>query len=380
MVVFKIIIKHPPMDTTQHGLLNQRWHVLQHELFPHLREEFTLTPKLEKLIHTLEWIDFEQFLSYSVGWPGRPEYDRVALARSFVAKSVLNIRTTVGLIERLTGDRILKRICGFDMHRFLPHESTFSRAFQEFADQGLANRIHENLIKTHLGEELIGHNSRDATAIHAREKAVHIKKEDKPTVPKYPRGRPKKGEKRQPPEPTRIERQLTQTLVQVMAELPKQCDVGSKCNAQGFNETWKGYKFHIDTACCGVPISAILTSASMHDSQAAIPLALMTQSRVSNLYDLMDAGYCSDELREHSKSLGHIPLIDHNPRKGKKKPFEPHEAQRYKTRSGAERTNARIKDEFGGRYITVRGHAKILCHLMFGLIALSIDQLMRLMQ
>ncbi len=368
------------MDTTQHSLLNQRWHVLQHELFPHLREEFTLTPKLEKLIHTLEWIDFDKFLNYSVGWPGRPEHDRVALARSFVAKSVLNIGTTVGLIERLSGDRVLKRICGFDMYHSLPHESTFSRAFKEFADQGLANLIHEDLIKTHLGEELIGHNSRDATAIHAREKAVYVKKEDKPTVPKRPRGRPKKGEKRPPPERTRIERQLTQTLAQMMAELPKQCGIGSKCNAQGFNETWKGYKFHVDTACCGVPLSAILTSASMHDSQAAIPLALMTQSRVTNLYDLMDAGYCSEELREHSKNLGHIPLIDHNPRRGEKKPFEPHEAQRYKTRSGAERTNARIKDEFGGRHITVRGHAKIFCHLMFGLIALSIDQLMRLMQ
>jgi hypothetical protein len=33
----------------------------------------------------------------------------------------------------------------------------------------------------------------------------------------------------------------------------------------------------------------VLTSASLHDSQAAIPLATMTASRVINLYDLMDA-------------------------------------------------------------------------------------------
>ena len=186
------------MDTTQHSLLNQRWHVLQHELFPHLREEFTLTPKLEKLIHTLEWIDFDKFLNYSVGWPGRPEHDRVALARSFVAKSVLNIGTTVGLIERLSGDRVLKRICGFDMYHSLPHESTFSRAFKEFADQGLANLIHEDLIKTHLGEELIGHNSRDATAIHAREKAVYVKKEDKTHCAKTPSWKTEKGREETP--------------------------------------------------------------------------------------------------------------------------------------------------------------------------------------
>jgi len=208
----------------------------------------------------------------------------------------------VGLIERLTADRALKRICGFDMYHCVPHKSTFSRAFEEFANQGLANLIHEDLIKTHLGEELIGHNSRDATAIHAREKAVYVKKEDQPLVPKRPRGRPKKGEKRPPPEPTRIERQLTQTLAQMMSELPKQCDIGSKCNAQGFNETWKGYKFHVDTACCGVPVSAILTSASMHDSQAAIPLVLC-----HTIFDgkkLMDFFVWQGAKRSHSRSYG----------------------------------------------------------------------------
>jgi hypothetical protein len=38
-----------------------------------------------------------------------------------------------------------------------------------------------------------------------------------------------------------------------------------------------------------------------------------------------------------------VPLIDHNPRKGEKREFAAHEAQRFKTRSGAERCNARLK-------------------------------------
>ena len=38
----------------------------------------------------------------------------------------------------------------------------------------------------------------------------------------------------------------------------------------------------------------------------------------------------------------------------------------------------RLKDEFGGRHVRVRGDAKVLCHLMFGIIALTVDQLMRL--
>jgi hypothetical protein len=44
----------------------------------------------------------------------------------------------------------------------------------------------------------------------------------------------------------------------------------------------------------------------------------------------------------------------------------------------SERVNARIKDEFGGRHIRVRGAAKVMAHLMFGVVALTVDQLLRL--
>jgi hypothetical protein len=71
-------------------------------------------------------------------------------------------------------------------------------------------------------------------------------------------------------------------------------------------------------------------------------------------------------------------LIDHNPRKDEKIAFTPSEAVRYKERSQAERTNARLKDDFGGRFVRVRGHSKVMSHLMFGLLALTAEQLMRL--
>jgi hypothetical protein len=48
-------------------------------------------------------------------------------------------------------------------------------------------------------------------------------------------------------------------------------------------------------------------------------------------------------------------------------------------RPQAERSNARLKDEFGGNDIWVRGHAKVMSHLMFGLLVLTADQLMRLL-
>ena len=83
--------------------------------------------------------------------------------------------------------------------------------------------------------------------------------------------------------------------------------------------------------------------------------------------------------REDSRALGHGPLIDHNPHGGEKSAFDPAAALRYNERTVAERMNARLKDAFGGHPIGVRGHAKVMSPLMFGLSALTVDQLMRLL-
>ena len=194
------------------------------------------------------------------------------------------------------------------------------------------------------------------------------------------RGRPHRDAARAPAKQSPIVRQRQQSLAQMKKDIPTACDRGTKCNAQGYKVSWNGYKLHLDTADCGVPIAAMLSSASMHDSRAAIPLSLMSAQRVTNLYDLMDAAYCSSELREHSRSLGHVPLIDHNPRKGEKIEFAPAEAVRYNERTVAERSNARLKDEFGGTIIRVKGATKVMSHLMFGVLSLSADQMMRLRQ
>lgn len=365
------------MDATRRELLMQRWNLTQHELLPELKTETTLTPKLEHLIHIFEWVRIEDFTHTSQRSVGRPRFERGWLANAFVAKAVLRLPTTAALIERLTIDRSLRRICGFPLNRKLPSEATFSRAFDEFAQAKLAERVHEALIREHLGNALIGHLSRDGTAIEARERPRRDGETDKKPAKK--RGRPRRGEAREGTGKSRIKRQRQQTLDEMLEEIPKACDRGAKSNAKGYKTSWNGYKLHIDTADCGVPIAAMLSSASMHDSGAAIPLSLISAERVTHLYDLMDAGYCSLDLHEHSRSLGHVPLIDHNPRGGEKEAFEPADAVRYQERSVAERVNARLKDEFGGRNAMVRGSTKVMSHLMFGILALSADQLMRML-
>ena len=162
------------MNATRPELIMQRWNVIQHELLPELKNDVgTLTPKLEKVIYVLEWVRIEEFTETSWCGVGRTPHARSWLANAFVAKTVLGMTTTVGLIERLTIDRALRRICGFSRCKKLPSEATFSRAFEEFAEGCLAERVHEALIKEHLGDELIGHISRDRKS--TRLNSSHLK-------------------------------------------------------------------------------------------------------------------------------------------------------------------------------------------------------------
>jgi hypothetical protein len=279
-----------------------------------------------------------------------------------VAKAVYNLETTRQLLERLSSDVSLRRICGWERLGGVPSEATFSRAFAEFASSELPARVHAALIEQYQRPRLIGHISRDATAINAREKAAK-----KVKVAKV------KGE------PTRLERQQSMTLAHMLADLPCASDCGTKRNSKGHPSYWVGYKLHLDVADGGIPISCILTSASVNDSQVAIPLATMTAERVVNLYDLMDSAYDAQLIRAQSLALGHVPLIDGHTRRGGVKPqFAPHEAQRYKERTTIERVFARLKEEFGGRMVRVRGPAKVMTTLLFGIIALTADQLLRL--
>lgn len=364
------------------GTLSQIWLRIQGGLFPWLAVELgELSGRQKQLVAILELVRIEGFIPNSGSRRvGRPLGNRQGMARAFVAKAIYNLETTRQLLERLRSDVTLRRICGWTTARELPSEATFSRAFAEFAASQLAERVHAKVVETHQAERLVGHISRDATAIETRERPVKKAKKAEPKpVPKAPRR--KKTDPPKVKEPTRLERQQSMTLEEMLADLPTACDWGTKRNSRGRPSYWVGYKLHLDVSDGGIPISGILTSASVNDSQVALPLATRSAARVTSLYDLMDAAYDARIIKEHSRSLGHVPLIDSQGRWGTEKElFAPHEAQRYKERTTVERVYARLKDEFGGRMIRVRGATKVMASLMFGLLALTADQLLRLVQ
>jgi hypothetical protein len=289
--------------------LSRTWAHIQGNLFPWLTEELgALTATHKQVVTTLELAGVEAFVQVWPGLPGRPPCDRAALARAFIAKAVIGLPMTAMLIERLAVDKQLRRLCGWEHPGQVPSEATFSRAFAEFARSALPGRLHEALIQRSYEDRLVGHLSRDATAIEAREKPV---KTAVPERSKRKRGRPKKGEVVAKKEPRRIERQAAMSLAEMLADLPTHCAVGTKRNAKGHTVSWIGYKLHLDIADGDVPISAVLTSASLHDSQAAIPLATMTAGRVTNLYDLMDSAYDVAEIT--AKSRAPRSRADHRP-------------------------------------------------------------------
>jgi Transposase DDE domain/Transposase domain (DUF772) len=412
------------MKLTLRQYLVEFGHLLQASLFPRIEEEIgELGARARLLVQVLALAPLSPWLQRPSG-PGRPCEDRQNLATAFLAKAVYNCVTTRQLIDLLRSSPQVRRLCGWNRVSDLPHESTFSRAFAEFAQSQLPQQLHQALITARHGDRLVGHISRDSTAIEARERIAESrlkpaaqdtqaqtgyqdnkdkkdqkdtntaeqkeKKEKKSKADKKYKKRPKRAKANQ--RGTLIERQRQMSLEEMLAGLPTECGIGAKKSSNGQTQYWSGFKLHLDVADGQIPISAILTSANVHDSQVAIPLMTMTGQRVTYLYDLMDSAYDADAILEHSRSLEHVPIVPPHPRRNGKsqsilpKVFEPKVAQemppaqqqRYKERTTVERVHARLKDEFGGRHIRVRGPAKVFAHLSFGLVALTVDQLLKL--
>ena len=373
--------------------------LLQGTLFGALEQAAgELSEKAKLLIAVLTAVPPQAHLPASRGWRGRPAKHRQALATAFLAKAVYGLETTRQLIDRLRCDRQLLQLCGWNRARQLPSESTFSRAFEEFAKTELPQRLHEAVIDKTQRDRLIGHIARDSTAIPARQRCDQVLEQKKEST-KDKRRKKSKGRKKHAfarktaaARGTRMQQQRHQKLDRMLQDLPRACDIGAKTNSQGNEQYWRGYKLHLDVADGQLPVSAVLTSASVHDSQVAIPLMTITSQRVTHLYELMDSAYDADAIHQHSRQLNHVPIIAPHPRRGTKKssqlpkvfPDKPTpqltwaQQDRYKLRSMSERVNARLKDEFGASHLRVRGAAKVMAHLMFGVLALTVDQWLRL--
>lgn len=370
--------------------LSQFWFNLQHTLYPMVEKDIgELSKDHKKLISILELVRIENYIPSVQFNDGRPPKDRIAIAKAFIAKIVFKFPYTKQLVKYLKVDKQLRLICGWEFFSNVPSESTFSRAFKEFAESSLPEKVHQALIKDIYEDLIIGHIVKDSMPLEVREKSLKkssVKQREKEKVLR------KKAKKAG--ELTRRQKQLNEKNLDVMIqELPNKCDNGMKKSAQGYTNTWKGYKLHaaVDDHC--VPLAVIVTSASVNDCEVAIPLASKAHQVSRNLYDLMDAAYDHPEIVEHSIALGHIPIIDKCPHTKDQKiqkeaekerkellNFKTAEDARYKERFPKERFNATYKDYNGGRNIIYRGHTKVSCHVMFGVLTVAASMIISVIQ
>ncbi len=307
-------------------------------------------------------VHMEGFLPpQSRGSRGRPLSHRTSIAKAFLARMIFQISTTTALRERLMMDRTLRSLCGWS------RESTFSQVFQEFSESELPIRIHEALIRSCYENEVVGHISRDSTAIEAREAAV-----------KRRRTRRKKKLRKLP------------HAGKTARDGGSQRDGGCKRNVQGggspggLEDSYGcSERGHSDQLYRNLRLRAY--------SQVAIPLAEMTADRVlAVLYALMDSVYDAKQIHVHTGELGQVSITDSHPQRNGKAARDqenrarraagvtPPERIRYRERSTVERAFARLKDEFGFQNLRVRGYQKMMCHMMFGVLALTVDSPLRL--
>lgn len=371
--------------------LSQFWTNVQYALFPMLEKDLgELSTEHKKLIAILELVRIESMIPCGRFTDGRPRKDRCAIARAFIAKIVFKLPYTKTVIRELKKDKQLKSICGWDDFSKIPSESKFSRAFAEFAKSSLPEKVHQALIKDIYKDQIVGHVVKDSMPLEVREK--HLKKRSSKKRKKEIKAEAYQKKKRG--ELNRRQKQLKEINLSTMIEdLPKECDKGMKTSAQGYTSVWKGFKLHaaVDDHC--VPLAVIITSASLNDCEAAIPLATKTNLVATNFYDLMDAAYDHPEIKEHSISLGHIPIIDPCPHNAVQKSekiaekerkklinFKTAEDKRYAERFAKERFNALYSDFHGGRTIFYKGHSKVSCHVMFGVLTLAASLIIDLIQ
>ena len=215
------------------------WQSIQHALFPQLEHVLgPLTRKQQQLVQTLEIIRIEQWIPRHFRMTGRPG---PRIARRWRGPSSPRRSTTCRRRACFWTAWTLTRRCGgyaAGRRRARCRASRSSpRAFAEFAHTQLPQRVHEALIGNTHHDRLVGHLSRDSTAIEAREKPATTDKA--PPPPKRKRGRPRKGEER-PKVLKRLNRQEAMSLQAMLDDLPTGCDVGTKKNSKGYKDTWVG--------------------------------------------------------------------------------------------------------------------------------------------
>ena len=104
----------------------------------------------------------------------------------------------------------------------------------------------------------------------------------------------------------------------------------------------------------------------------------MTTGRAIYLCETADSAYDAKSNKDCRLASDRVPITEQN-RRGDAVPPESAEQIRHRQCSSVEHVNSNLHDNYGGLFVGVRGHIKVMGHLVFGLVASNANQLYRLL-
>lgn len=258
------------------------------------------------------------------------ELNYPAMIYALVARIVERIPTIKDLVKRLRNDFMFHLECGFLFSDRIPSEASFSRFTQKLSESNSLEMVQETLLLQAIKENFIHDDvvSIDATHFESRDRSTPQGKKPKPQPKK--RGRKSKFEQEafqiekqeQENQKTIYEKtiadQLDISLETLRSDIPIHPNWGIKKNSEGKNTFWFGFKAHLAVGSTSQYIlQSLMSSASLNDGKAAIPLLKGIQERLSSLiirYGTLDAGYDYEAIYKQLHRMKAKAIIAYNKR------------------------------------------------------------------
>jgi len=292
--------------------------------------ELEPTKRFEAIFSTLNIEPLLFAVSKKTVYGAPTELNYPAMIYALVARIVERIPTIKDLVKRLRNDFMFHLECGFLFSDCIPSEASFSRFTQKLSESKALETVQETVLLQAIQEGSVDDDvvSFDATHFESRDRATPQEKKPK-TEPKK-RGRKPKAEQKayQQEKQERdgqktiyektIEDQLYVSLETLRTDVPLHPNWWIKKNSEGKNTFWFGFKAHLAVGSKSQYIlQSLMSSASLNDGKAAIPLLKGLQKRLSSLtvqYGVFDAGYDYDAIYRQLHQMKVKAIIAYNKR------------------------------------------------------------------
>jgi transposase len=292
--------------------------------------ELEPTKRYEAIFSTLHIEPLLFAVSKKTVYGAPTELNYPAMIYALVIRIVERIPTIKDLVKRLRQDFLFHLECGFLFSDRIPSEASFSRFVKKLSESTALEDVQQTLLLQAIQEGFIIDDVVAIDATHFESRDQSTPNEKKPKAEPKKRGRKSKAEQeafqkekqKQDEQKTiyekSIETQLDVDLETLRTSVPIEPNWGIKKNSEGKNTFWFGFKAHLGVGAKSQYIlQGLMSSASLNDGKAAIPLLKGVQERLPSLriqYGTLDAGYDYEAIYKQLHRMGAHGIIAYNQR------------------------------------------------------------------